>query len=687
MTTPTLRMEGDTIADQLDEMTLAEKVSRAVSMGEDSHVGQANGAKDREESLATEAKIQAVKKSAELKVQEELLAAEVKFQADKERAKAKAREELLLAEVKFQADKERAEAKAREDLLLTNKMVDPIAKEVAMMKAEMDKKLTEVTIQAEKERAESKARDELHQAELKAREELLQAESKAREELLQAESKARELLQAELKAREDERDARSVWRYFQDGFSLPECERIVTISGASVNKNHQPIKNVQQKQFGVLTMTEDIDPCRKKPSELLVSGALTYATEADLQMVILKVLKDMVTASKLHIHFIAEMNLTDQKADFWVLSLNGFPIGAVEVKKPYCSTSAKEIHKSKIDENKKFFYGQLFDYLVLARSFYGLTNMLGILTNYDEWEICWLPDSDQCALSTDLNYEGNDIDPDTVDNRTLHVSEVYRRSDSKRLATALCAALKKMAKNARFTVPLSLGSKSRTYIVTDDRRWTWSKNLPQKLQLAPRYEVTSKFYLLQDFKGGADGRVWLGCDEQGHLNVLKMFVDTEEEEIRSEKLSKEVERWKKLGHGTVFKTQIIGKPTIVAPFAFHFDASQQLDTTWWRQTLSQSWSIIEDFDYFLAEANRFSAIEALQNCIERCSAANLVHEDIEWRHVALFPTYSIDENGQQQKHLTPGFIDLTRMSEVSSQTAAKDAMVSDVSERLGINFN
>ena len=38
--------------------------------------------------------------------------------------------------------------------------------------------------------------------------------------------------------------------------------------------------------------------------------------------------------------------------------------------------------------------------LLLRRSFHGLQHVFGILTTYNEWRICWLPDCDDAAQAT-----------------------------------------------------------------------------------------------------------------------------------------------------------------------------------------------------------------------------------------------------------------------------------------------
>jgi hypothetical protein len=38
---------------------------------------------------------------------------------------------------------------------------------------------------------------------------------------------------------------------------------------------------------------------------------------------------------------------------------------------------------------------------------------------------------------------------------------------------------------------------------------------------------TSLYYLLEDYHGGADGRVWLACNSSGKLLVLKLSKENQ----------------------------------------------------------------------------------------------------------------------------------------------------------------
>ena len=87
--------------------------------------------------------------------------------------------------------------------------------------------------------------------------------------------------------------------------------------------------------------------------------------------------------------------LSESTTDIWIVCQGGAPIGVVEVKKP--------------DENDTLRHaavqGQLFDYMLRLQSFFGLQHVFGILTNYEQWRICWMPQADQTTESSCIALE------------------------------------------------------------------------------------------------------------------------------------------------------------------------------------------------------------------------------------------------------------------------------------------
>ena len=66
------------------------------------------------------------------------------------------------------------------------------------------------------------------------------------------------------------------------------------------------------------------------------------------------------------------------------------------------STDAATVQGVGLD--KPTLLGQIFDYMCMLRTQYGLRYVFGIVTNYAEWRIVWLPDTEAAAQATELPY-------------------------------------------------------------------------------------------------------------------------------------------------------------------------------------------------------------------------------------------------------------------------------------------
>jgi hypothetical protein len=194
------------------------------------------------------------------------------------------------------------------------------------------------------------------------------------------------------------------------------------------------------------------------------------------------------------------------------------------------------------------------------------------------------------------------------------------------------------------------------------------------------------FYLLRDFYGGADGRVWLACHIEvksnnvkvGTLAVIKFQRRISEGKSGDElqKVQEEVIRWHKLGITNVYHTLLTGRHAIVMPFAFHYTKVGKISSHWWVQDVIPP---IKDFEIVYEMAVNQVPSDVLTNSINQCACQRLVHKDIEWRHVAMFPKYIIDH-----WELLHCFIDLGAMSETETKESAQAEMEESKQRLLAI---
>ena len=123
-------------------------------------------------------------------------------------------------------------------------------------------------------------------------------------------------------------------------------------------------------------------------------GELEWCSEADLCFHVKIVLIDVIEeANLLFLSCRQHMSLFQKyQPDLWVVCSFGVPIGIVEVKKPFGSPLSNPN-----------VIGQMYDYLSQLMHYTGRCHVFGILTDYNEWRIVWLPETNDAAMSATIN--------------------------------------------------------------------------------------------------------------------------------------------------------------------------------------------------------------------------------------------------------------------------------------------
>ena len=426
-------------------------------------------------------------------------------------------------------------------------------------------------------------------------------------------------------------EAESIWNYFQDGKTLPRLNKNGSETGSDTSNNFSPIKDLISQPLGIIDIDENsLQHCKRNKTKVfsLEHDDHIYTTEPGVHSYCTLVLDDMLIATGLskELRITRELRVDKSKPDVWVLTRHGIPVGVMVIKKPVED-------KILIDRN----FGQLFDYMMRLRSFYGLRYCFGILTSFDQWFICWFPDSDNYAASKVVEYEEQETDQlnrTTASDRHLSYVQYSGKSSNevKPLATALCTVLHKMAWSAKVAPErISLLKSDRFYIKMNSKGWYWaprSRITAKQLTLTPPPTDTSDFFMLFDLRGGAEGKTWVACSSHGHLAVIKLY---HKRDHPLEALVKERDRWRKCGLHSVFLTHLCEKPAIVMPVGFTFPR-KKLDMAW---TIGSE-NLIEGFEIIKGQLNLLNPELVLSECIKTFADKKLAHNDLSWRHVAVF---------------------------------------------------
>jgi hypothetical protein len=175
--------------------------------------------------------------------------------------------------------------------------------------------------------------------------------------------------------------------------SLPSLERHPNISGSdsSTRTGHEGAY-LEEADFPVV---EDVGKPRGGASRIWLDlsqsnrAALSWSTEASIVQLVVQGLKDMLYECGLSglLEIVPEAGTFELRPDLWIVRVGGVPVGVVEVKKPGDGV---------LDDERVL--GELYDYMTHLPNFYGTRQVIGILTTYREWRVCWLDNDDTRAL-------------------------------------------------------------------------------------------------------------------------------------------------------------------------------------------------------------------------------------------------------------------------------------------------
>jgi hypothetical protein len=298
----------------------------------------------------------------------------------------------------------------------------------------------------------------------------------------------------------------------------------------------------------------------------------SWSSEADIQSFVQDVISDALTSIGLEKKLICqkEMSVFKVRPDIWVVTIGkGIPVGVIEVKKPDEKIMSSEL-----------VHGQIYDYMIRLQSFHGLKNVFGIVTTYTAWRVYWLPNTDPVAAAdvidegvsvtdakqTEEETEGSgsiESSEEIATTRLLYGSPVYSW-DNKGLPLVLGSVLKKMYHSDTETVKRI--DPNRPYITMTKDAWLWEKvkwgrNFTLDYKTMPSGQP-KKLFMLEDFRGGVDGRVWLACTGLGEMCAIKFDHDN-----NKEALELEAKNWQEIwGMKSTQVIELGGKYALMMPY-------------------------------------------------------------------------------------------------------------------------
>jgi hypothetical protein len=188
------------------------------------------------------------------------------------------------------------------------------------------------------------------------------------------------------------------------------------------------------------------------------------------------------------------------------------------------------------------------------------------------------------------------------------------------------------------------------------------------------------------------------------MSVLKFMLNQQNDAV----VEKEVKAWRTLGFPNVYSARYNDTPAIVMPVAFTYkvygEGKPCIDYSKWMISnvnpfdsapeveavpqeddlrLQEHFRIIPKFRNVFQQLKLKDPVQVLRDCINKCIERKLVHKDIHWRHVGLFPTLLENE----EYELISSFIDLGEMESVESEEAATVIMKESFFEITGVSWD
>lgn len=273
-----------------------------------------------------------------------------------------------------------------------------------------------------------------------------------------------------------------------------------------------------------------------------------------------------------------------------VRNQNGIPFFVVGVEKP----AIFKADKTKLS----LVYGEMFDNLFTLRAVYGVQKPYGIITTYDEYKVCWLPEIGTEAGESDTDAEENE--KGVKAERGLCVSDqTWTSFDSQETLKAVATALLD-GFNSPIIPPLP------SEIFTGPYKLFTPETIEfRSMQIRPLFKFPTSaenFYIIDRFRPGSEGNAYHVLTPTGEQGVLKVFKKDPKSNTAIEKLSKEHQCWAKINGITTRIVTVNSKPALLTPYLKPLSEDEKKDPEVYKQIAALYESCV-DKGYFQEDAS------------------------------------------------------------------------------------
>lgn len=143
-------------------------------------------------------------------------------------------------------------------------------------------------------------------------------------------------------------------------------------------------------------------------------GTLPWISEGDVHRRAIEALEDCASSAGLgrDLHVGSDVTVTGQRRPHIAMVRHrsaptvGMPMVIAPAPAPAAAPSARARGPSAL--NRSTLQGQIFDHMCMQRTHWGVRQVFGVVTNYLEWRVVWLPDSQTAADATELPFQQTD---------------------------------------------------------------------------------------------------------------------------------------------------------------------------------------------------------------------------------------------------------------------------------------
>lgn len=378
--------------------------------------------------------------------------------------------------------------------------------------------------------------------------------------------------------------------------------------------------------------------------------------------------------------------ITNRPDLFIIVNDQKRPIGILEIKSP---------DKFGYILNDVNVLSQLFDYMLSLKSFYFNGVVYGIITTLKHWKICWLSDTNSSAINDRILkfFPGKRV---ILKNREFCSSPIYPHNH-KNLAKYIISVILKSYYSE--VDPINLFDTNRTYIKLNQENWIWKRYNTEQIEKwyenvnfkLPHVEDdhSKEFSILRYFHTNEETKVRLVVSNGGNIVVIKQFED-------DNLVKEEYKCWIKINQvKDVNIVTLNNRECLMMPFAFNasYEYNDELQSwvsyfnfnlDYWcfqdKNINSEIPNKLKQFELQLKELNtqnHYKVDEVAKIAIANAAFNKYIHDDLEFRHIALLPIF---DNKDNLIDLRPILIDFGIMSKVQTMKEAEIKMLNEFEE-------